>query len=472
MSRRPTARRGWVSDRPSREALEIPPKNPDHASTSSAEAERADGPSMSEDFLRESTTLPRRAILRGLATLGIGSTTFHRALAAQAAQAGSVTPEMIQQAEWIAGLELTEDERKETAGTIRRSLSSFEALRKVEVGYDVPPAPGVLSRSPGLKPAEGVRRNQASPSESHAPKRPDSDEGLAFLPVTELSALVRSGQVSSTELTKLYLGRLKRFDPLLKCVVTLTEDLAPEAGGEGRRRDRGRDLPRSAPRHPLGGEGPDRVPRLPDDLGRLAVQGPGDRREGDRRRPARRGRRGAGRQAEPRGARDGRPLVRRDDPEPVGPAPRVERLVGRLGLGGRGGPGRVRDRQRDAGQHRLPLPGLRGLGPPADLRPGQPARLHVALVVDGQARPDRPIDGGLRPGPRRHPRRRRPGRHRRRPALRLAASGLGPGPQGRLLPAERPPRRRPRRVEDPQGSGRRAGADQACPTNTRSMRSP
>src|SRR5207302_5182355 len=46
------------------------------------------------------------------------------------------------------------------------------------------------------------------------------------LPVTELSALLRSRQVTSTELTRLYLGRLKRFDPLLKCVVTLTEDLA------------------------------------------------------------------------------------------------------------------------------------------------------------------------------------------------------------------------------------------------------
>ncbi len=47
-----------------------------------------------------------------------------------------------------------------------------------------------------------------------------------FLPVTELSALVRTRKVSSVELTKLYLARLKRFDDLLKCVVTLTEDLA------------------------------------------------------------------------------------------------------------------------------------------------------------------------------------------------------------------------------------------------------
>ena len=170
-------------------------------------------------------TLPRRAILKGLAALGIGSATFHRALATQAAQAAAITPEMIKQAEWIAGLELTEDERKATATSIQRTLGSFEALRKVPMGYEVPPAIAFVP-SPGLRPAEGVRRNQASLSESNAPKRPDSDEGLAFLPVTELAALVRTRQVTSTELTKLYLARLKRFDPLLKCVITLTEDLA------------------------------------------------------------------------------------------------------------------------------------------------------------------------------------------------------------------------------------------------------
>ena len=76
------------------------------------------------------------------------------------------------------------------------------------------------------RPAASIQRNRATPIEGRTPRRPSSDEELAFLPVTELSALVRSRQVSSTELTRLYLGRLKRFDPLLKCVVTLTEEVA------------------------------------------------------------------------------------------------------------------------------------------------------------------------------------------------------------------------------------------------------
>ena len=66
----------------------------------------------------EQGDLTRRTLLQGLAVLGIGTATFRRALAAQAAQAGAVTPEMIKQAEWIAGLDLTDEERASAARTI------------------------------------------------------------------------------------------------------------------------------------------------------------------------------------------------------------------------------------------------------------------------------------------------------------------------------------------------------------------
>src|SRR4029079_7256953 len=53
-----------------------------------------------------------------------------------------------------------------------------------------------------------------------------SVEDLAFATVPQLAELIRTKRVSSTELTKMYLGRLKRFGPKLLCVVTLTEELA------------------------------------------------------------------------------------------------------------------------------------------------------------------------------------------------------------------------------------------------------
>ncbi len=171
-----------------------------------------------------STGFKRRAVLKGLAAMGVGTATFRRALAAQAAPSARVTPEMIKQAEWIAGITFTDDERTSIARSLDQSLRSFEELRKVDVGYDVAPALTFFPVPP--RPSAEVRRNRATPLDTRTPERPGSDEELAFLPVTELSKLVRSKKVSSTELTRLYLGRLKRFNPLLNCVVTLTEDLA------------------------------------------------------------------------------------------------------------------------------------------------------------------------------------------------------------------------------------------------------
>jgi Asp-tRNA(Asn)/Glu-tRNA(Gln) amidotransferase A subunit family amidase len=168
--------------------------------------------------------LRRRAVLTGLAGLGIGSVTFRRAMASQAAQSGHVTPEMIKQAEWIAGLDFTEEERTSTARSVEQSLRAFAELRAVDVGYDVPPALTFFPTPP--RPAASIQRNRATPVPGTTPQKPSSDEELAFLTVAELSALLRTRQVSSTDLTRLYLARLKKFDPMLKCVVTLTEDLA------------------------------------------------------------------------------------------------------------------------------------------------------------------------------------------------------------------------------------------------------
>ena len=56
--------------------------------------------------------------------------------------------------------------------------------------------------------------------------RPRDLESAAFWPVTHLAELVRTKQVRSIELTEMYLARLKRLNPRLNCVVTLTEERA------------------------------------------------------------------------------------------------------------------------------------------------------------------------------------------------------------------------------------------------------
>jgi Asp-tRNA(Asn)/Glu-tRNA(Gln) amidotransferase A subunit family amidase len=179
------------------------------------------------DLLPESPTPrpSRRQLLRALGVLGVGTAVFQRALAARAAEAGTVTPEMIKQAEWIAGLDLAETDRKAAAQALQRTLRAFEALRKVPLDNGVPPALVFQPVPPEPAGAEQPRGSVRVP-DGPAPARPSSADDLAFMPVRSLAALLRSRQVSSVELTKLYLERLHRYDPALLCVVSYTEDLA------------------------------------------------------------------------------------------------------------------------------------------------------------------------------------------------------------------------------------------------------
>jgi Asp-tRNA(Asn)/Glu-tRNA(Gln) amidotransferase A subunit family amidase len=167
----------------------------------------------------------RRHLLRVLTGLGIGSVVFRRALAAGAEEPGKLTVDMIRQAEWIAGIELSDSQRKAILSSLRGALHDFQTMRAVPLTNDVPPAL-VFHPAPLLGPAETAGRGTVEPTRRAAPKRPESAEDLAHLPVTALAELLRTRQVTSTELTKLYLDRLRKHDPVLHCVVTLTEDLA------------------------------------------------------------------------------------------------------------------------------------------------------------------------------------------------------------------------------------------------------
>lgn len=178
-------------------------------------------------------SMTRRGVLQTLAALGVGSAVFQRALAA-AAENGAVTAEMIQRAEWVAGLQLSESDRDATAAAVNRLQNKLAVLRSLPLDYSVPPA---LNFYPaGVQPvAASEADNRVVPLESAAGQKPADEDNLAFLPLTELAALLRTRQVTSVELTELYLARLKRFDPLLKFVVTLTTDVAME---QARRADR------------------------------------------------------------------------------------------------------------------------------------------------------------------------------------------------------------------------------------------
>ncbi|CAL1409820.1 unnamed protein product [Linum trigynum] len=59
-------------------------------------------------------------------------------------------------------------------------------------------------------------------------KRPENDEDVAFMEILELGELLRTKQVTSHEITTIFLHRLKRYNGALESVITITEDLAYE----------------------------------------------------------------------------------------------------------------------------------------------------------------------------------------------------------------------------------------------------
>ena len=174
----------------------------------------------------------RRELLAAVAAVGVGTATFQRAaVAAAAAQPeGGVTAEMVKNAEWVAGCTLTDAERKTVADALTRTLRSVAALHKLDIGYA--PAPALhFNATPGEAPSggRGTVELNLKPAEL---KKPESDDDLAFLPLAKLAGLIQQKHITSVELTKVYLARLKKYDPALLCVVSLTEELALKQAAE------------------------------------------------------------------------------------------------------------------------------------------------------------------------------------------------------------------------------------------------
>ena len=141
-----------------------------------------------------------------------------------------VTKEMMHAAEQLIGIELNDAQEAMALPGVNRSLTSYEALRKIDVPLDTEPATAFHPALPGKK-FNGKPATKFKPSKQEIPKY-NSLEEVAFFTATQLAELVRTRQVTSTDLTKMYLARLKRYSPKLLCVVTLTEDLALKQAAE------------------------------------------------------------------------------------------------------------------------------------------------------------------------------------------------------------------------------------------------
>lgn len=187
----------------------------------------------------------RRAFLSACASLGLApamATALWQDVRAQASPAtpsgqasapqAKLTREQVMAAEAVAGLTFTDAEREMMLENLNASLQSMARLREVHIPNSVAPA---LVFVPSPRPAPGTPLRRPARQRAVAVRRPSADVDLAFMPVAQLAELVRTRQVTATELTRLSLARLKAHGPRLECVVTLTEERALQRAAEADR---------------------------------------------------------------------------------------------------------------------------------------------------------------------------------------------------------------------------------------------
>jgi Asp-tRNA(Asn)/Glu-tRNA(Gln) amidotransferase A subunit family amidase len=173
--------------------------------------------------------LDRRRFLSACSGLGLGGTLFPGVLWAQAQAQGAtkITKEMIDSAAAIADVPIPEEDREMMLDNLNQQAKNYEAIYALHIPNSVEPCLIFDPVLPGMKFETERRPSRISkPSAIAAPSTPKNLEDVAFSSVRELAELVRTKKVSSLALTQMYLDRLKRYDPTLKFVVTLTEDRA------------------------------------------------------------------------------------------------------------------------------------------------------------------------------------------------------------------------------------------------------
>jgi Asp-tRNA(Asn)/Glu-tRNA(Gln) amidotransferase A subunit family amidase len=140
----------------------------------------------------------------------------------------AVTTGTFAEAEKLVQFELKPDEREQAAGNWRKSLAAVYERRvgprKLAIEDSVPPATRWDPMLPGIKP--GPDRDRFLRTKSDNTPLPADDAAIAYAPVTQLSRWIEAKKLTSERLTTIYLDRIERFDPKLRCIITLTRDQA------------------------------------------------------------------------------------------------------------------------------------------------------------------------------------------------------------------------------------------------------
>jgi Asp-tRNA(Asn)/Glu-tRNA(Gln) amidotransferase A subunit family amidase len=193
--------------------------------------------------------LDRRDFLTTCSRLGVGATLFPGTLWTLARAEEKVTREMIDEAAAIADVPIPDDTRDAIVAALNQRIEGYEAIYKLHLPNAVAPALDFNPHTGPAMPMDEKRPPRMSAAPNVAARGvPKRLEDLCFSTVRELAELMRTRTVSSVALTEMYLDRLKRIDPTLKCVITFTEDRAKAQAAEA-----DRDLVAGRYRGPLHG---------------------------------------------------------------------------------------------------------------------------------------------------------------------------------------------------------------------------
>jgi Asp-tRNA(Asn)/Glu-tRNA(Gln) amidotransferase A subunit family amidase len=167
----------------------------------------------------------RRRFMAHFASIGLGATLAPGILWARMQDAGEkkITLAMVADAMKLSGLEFTEAELKAMVDSANQNLTRYGEMRAIHIPNDVSPPFHFSALVPGIE----VNKTKLPFRLSAAPaiKRPAHLEEAAFWPVRHLAELLRTRQVTSVELTEMYLARLHRYNDKLNNVVTFLDEV-------------------------------------------------------------------------------------------------------------------------------------------------------------------------------------------------------------------------------------------------------
>src|SRR3972149_10654974 len=142
----------------------------------------------------------------------------------QNANSQTIEKENINSAEKIIGLEFTDAERDSMIDLLNEQLGNYEKIREIKLNNNVPPAILFNPIPIGFDfPKDKKSLNFSNYSYS---KMPENRNEVAFYSIGELAELIRTKQITSTELTEFFIERLEKYDPRLHCVITVTKERA------------------------------------------------------------------------------------------------------------------------------------------------------------------------------------------------------------------------------------------------------